>query len=762
MSLEIARTHYSSLKRYLYQHLLKEKHGVSAQRKSARDKLVRLTQQQFQELSTDVYDELTRREANDPHMPHLPVKDEFHPKRNQARQKLATLPKTRFKDLASDVFAELDRRYPQFGRETASPVHAYGVSSTGPSPPQSRSTPQPAGSSNTSTNGANGHYGGGGNQRRVGGSPDAVEMDSPIMPNRPYNHQRSETPTSHGTNTGVVVPDRGEAVMVDRTSLNYTVHARQGSNGPSVNFDSLDDLMSEMEGMVKKKKMEDATMQMPRQQQPAMRNGHSHTDSAVTRMKDEYELKLKMLRQQIQDLEGRLAATVDDVNATRLRSLEEQVVSYQEADYNRLQRSYDEVKKELEQQQQNSGNLQEETAALMASIRELSLKNEDIVTEREEYEATVKELSDENKKLRRQLEEMRREMRAIKGKSTSTYIRENPKVDFAENNILTPTSDGVLEQAHITSFQLAVDSLLRAIRQVSQCRWHTSETANQCLLAMKSVVMACKGMLQDIEVYQQSNRPGPDRGVLPEAKTRLGTSLNILVTAVRNHVTAGGVSPPSIVDSAASDTTGVVVDLVRALHINAATAKSNVPNSFSNSSVNLTSINEERDEHNGMPNGYGYGRQSGANTPTHGDESKHSRSGSMQAGSHYQSVANNASVYDIEDLKAIHELLGLIRAPRADPEELSETVVAIRDTVNDVISASRRTFCSQEGAAFRMDGEQVLANLEQSNIRLCELRDSYPASGQADKPAKQALAGASFEIAKHTKELVALIEEGTE
>ena len=106
-------------------------------RASAREKLTRLTEQQFQELSTDVYDELMRRKNNTENegeqhiyasslnaarspnyliseVPFLPVRDDFHPKRNLARQKLATLPKTRFKDLSGDVFYELSRRYPEF------------------------------------------------------------------------------------------------------------------------------------------------------------------------------------------------------------------------------------------------------------------------------------------------------------------------------------------------------------------------------------------------------------------------------------------------------------------------------------------------------------------------------------------------------------------------------------------------------------------------------------------------------------------------
>ncbi|KAI5118308.1 hypothetical protein M0805_006476 [Coniferiporia weirii] len=108
----IAKVHYEEMASYLENHLAREPANARA---SARDKLTRLTRQQFQELSTDVFDELLRRKNNaENEVPFLPVRDDFHPKRNQARQKLATLPKTRFKDLSGDVFHELGRRYPEF------------------------------------------------------------------------------------------------------------------------------------------------------------------------------------------------------------------------------------------------------------------------------------------------------------------------------------------------------------------------------------------------------------------------------------------------------------------------------------------------------------------------------------------------------------------------------------------------------------------------------------------------------------------------
>ena len=78
----IARTHYYELQQYLVAYLAKCPYGsltfidfVEADtdlaapansRSTARQKLTRLTKQQFQELSTDVYDELIRRKTNTP------------------------------------------------------------------------------------------------------------------------------------------------------------------------------------------------------------------------------------------------------------------------------------------------------------------------------------------------------------------------------------------------------------------------------------------------------------------------------------------------------------------------------------------------------------------------------------------------------------------------------------------------------------------------------------------------------------------------
>lgn len=167
--------HYVALKRYLSQTSRDGKPTLPANK--ARDKLQRLTPVQFLELSTDVFDELLRRQAFSRRPPNAPpsvgppsyllAEDNFHPKRNQARQKLSSLGPPRFRDLATDVFCELERRFPRFvagdiprltspvaGRAPSRPGTAMsgngmnnGMSGMGGYPPRGMSRRQPSNSS---------------------------------------------------------------------------------------------------------------------------------------------------------------------------------------------------------------------------------------------------------------------------------------------------------------------------------------------------------------------------------------------------------------------------------------------------------------------------------------------------------------------------------------------------------------------------------------------------------------------------------------
>jgi len=104
---EIIRTHYIAFKEFL-----ESQDNDPKRQRGAKEKLIKLTNQQFQELSTDVYDELIRRTYNYRESECLQSQSEFQPKRNEARAKLAALSQTRYRDLSQDIYNEIQRRFP--------------------------------------------------------------------------------------------------------------------------------------------------------------------------------------------------------------------------------------------------------------------------------------------------------------------------------------------------------------------------------------------------------------------------------------------------------------------------------------------------------------------------------------------------------------------------------------------------------------------------------------------------------------------------
>ncbi|EMC99831.1 hypothetical protein BAUCODRAFT_30245 [Baudoinia panamericana UAMH 10762] len=138
--------HYYVLRDYLAASLRDDQGNMRSQK--ARDKLLRLSVTQFMELSTDVYDELLRREdergARQSSIPRsLPPKTNFHPKRNQARQKLSTLPVDRFRQLATDVYYELERRIPRFAGQDIERPASTASHGSGRAPSRNGMRPPP-------------------------------------------------------------------------------------------------------------------------------------------------------------------------------------------------------------------------------------------------------------------------------------------------------------------------------------------------------------------------------------------------------------------------------------------------------------------------------------------------------------------------------------------------------------------------------------------------------------------------------------------
>ncbi|KAK4705575.1 protein SPA2, partial [Phenoliferia sp. Uapishka_3] len=216
----IARTHFDALRSWLARE--NALGNASTPRNNARDKLTRLTRQQFQELSTDVYDELVRRmeeAAGRPgEQPFLSVRGEFHPKRNQARQKLATLPLGRFRDLASDVYFELERRYPEFGEEENPSTDQASPSRYSPPPPIPSTTSSRLANNNNNNNGNSNSPNLNQNGPSSTSKPTPINTASSRGINGGGRAPTTPTSTSNATTNDVVVPNKSTMIVEESSS----------------------------------------------------------------------------------------------------------------------------------------------------------------------------------------------------------------------------------------------------------------------------------------------------------------------------------------------------------------------------------------------------------------------------------------------------------------------------------------------------------------------------------------------------------------
>jgi hypothetical protein len=81
---------------------------------------------------------------------------------------------------------------------------------------------------------------------------------------------------------------------------------------------------------------------------------------------------------------------------------------------------------------------------------------------------------------------------------------------------------------------------------------------------MKTIVMTCKSMTEDVERYETKGTITPDkRSKLQVLKGPFSNELAHLVSAAKAHVNSMGISPVALLDVAASNLTNAVVDLVK-------------------------------------------------------------------------------------------------------------------------------------------------------------------------------------------------------
>ncbi|SJX64926.1 related to SPA2 protein [Sporisorium reilianum f. sp. reilianum] len=573
----VGRSHYVELLGFLRSHLAKVEQ--TAPRSNAREKLTRLSKQQFTELSTDVYDELMRRQNNAKNgssQPFLAVRDEFHPKRNQARQKLATLPRNRFKDLASDVFFELERRFPELkqefrpeaiAREQEREQQMRREAEAALQRKDSVGQPQPSMS-----------------DRIVPAKSTLVEEDiavpysangSKLGGNRSHDNdgfsERVSSPLRDSTGSNGVngILDNRSTMYSQASSIGtgffngYTGSIASPNLGRGSAFEPSDASSTAMEKMRSDYELRIAKLQQQvssLESQIADAGPRARKADELVGRNEELDRQLTQLRTELDEAKQKhqddreLHRTVTAKHESELDSVKRELLKREQvgghADFEALQ-------KEHGQQAEVVNELKQEVSNLLEELRELSARNDEMQADRDNDVMVIKDLNAQMANYKRLYETAKTELRNLK--ATSQLYVQPPKAD----DFLPASDKGAIVDVNLTAFQSSIDELLAAAR---------SKTPGNVLLSMKTVVLSTTLVTDDVAKYEQipsnlAELSPEDQEQLMALKSKCSATLNNLMTACRNHASSHGLSPVSLLDAAASHVSATIVDLVKLLKV---------------------------------------------------------------------------------------------------------------------------------------------------------------------------------------------------
>jgi hypothetical protein len=535
-TLQIAAEHYESLRGYLASHiqkLMRESGQVKSKSASARDKLMKLNKSQFQELATDVYDEMKRR--TDEHaFPFLPVRDDFHPKRNQARQKLATLSTNRFRDLATDIYYEIERRFPSVTKsiQERMPLEPYS--------PKQYQYPE----------------------RNMDRYP-SQEKSSQEKYARDRSRERNERDRDRDRMRERDYPPREREYSQRKDSSNTPPDYQKPATSPAVNVSSLDNLMADIGSMLTSPRSQSSTLNKEASSNEINQLKKDHEDEINKLQKEIDELKTE-----VQDLKASLeektnALEVSEEKVKKMQSdydekekeckdlLEEKEKLVK--DYEDLENEHQNLQEDYESREQMAKDIRQEVANLLDEVKVLQEKNEDLIAEKEKMEETIRKLK-ENQDTKEDNYSRRSSSkdRSPKEKESSAVRSELGKIF---DDIGSDLRDGIIQEDRVDAYEDAINNLLDA---------KESEKPTSVLVAMKAIVISCKTITEDIEKFENaSNIRSDEREHLDNLKNYLSESLTTLMTSAKSYATSQGKSPvPELEDSLLS-LTDSVVDLIR-------------------------------------------------------------------------------------------------------------------------------------------------------------------------------------------------------
>lgn len=214
--------------------------------------------------------------------------------------------------------------------------------------------------------------------------------------------------------------------------------------------------------------------------------------------------------------------------------------------YEGLQKAHQDLQSELRQQQMTTKEVKQEAAGFLNEMKMLSERSNQTYEREETLVRQVHRLEDQMDEWKARYARAKAQLRTLRTSSTPLQQADAKQLAQAADLI---QDDGLVEDVHVTMFQLAIDELLRTAR---------TSAPESVLPQVRKVVVAIRQITQDIDA---SSRDEAGEQVI-KLKNKVSATANNLITASKNFATSKGLSPVSLLDAATSHVSTAVVELI--------------------------------------------------------------------------------------------------------------------------------------------------------------------------------------------------------
>ena len=223
--------------------------------------------------------------------------------------------------------------------------------------------------------------------------------------------------------------------------------------------------------------------------------------------------------------------------------------------YEDLQQDHQELQRDLQEQQQVTNEVRQEASAFLDEMKAISERSSKNYEREEKLVQQVHRLEEEVKEWKSRYARTKTQLRTMRTNSMGLSIQQPDAGQYTKSGAFTQ-KDGLVKDIHVTKFQIAIDEVLRIAR---------IGDPQTILDNMKLVVAAIRLICQDIpSTASPSDALAQHRAKL---RTKVSATANNFITASKNYAQAGGLSPVSLLDAAASHLASSVIELVKTVKI---------------------------------------------------------------------------------------------------------------------------------------------------------------------------------------------------